>query len=397
MTKTGRMPERTNHSVLEKCNSCATSNGSGLGPLPTVSHAEVCCLFKVAAPGCQCSANSFLNEGCPKQYDGRCQGRPSRLKALQLCPVYRPGQRSRSDASQEGCEAALTVTKSPSKNRKKIEPRLRLGFKKLTLEIRPRQFKKKLWFGTYTPDEIDRAMDAVNYYTNYGQPYKYPDSPEIFAQKPLKGIKFEDLLPSCDQYIQVGDEPELTYLYFARQVKEVIHSVMGKRKKSAQRRPKCKVSHKLQSDLMLEEAPQVLDICDPIMCTSAPERAKPEIDHSQCAASHPIFLPHDEVYTEMLRCLSDNRRHGGELTLQEMFDYPSAISTPGSGVSSPTMDYNGYLVEYNGDLVQDNGYMVEDNGYLVQDNGYVMGPLWFYQNEDQGFLHEWNSSGMPDS
>ena len=311
-----------------------------------------------------------------------------------------------------GCVAAPTVTKSPSKNRKKIEPRLRLGFKKLTLEIRPRQFKKKLWFGTYTPDEIDRALDAVNFYTNYGQPYKFPDSPEIFAQKPLKGIKFEDLLPSCDQYIQVGDEPELTYLYFARQVKEVIHSVMGKQKKSAQRRPKCKVSHKLQSEVMFEEAPQVSDIdCDPIMRTSAPERARPETDLSQCAASHPMFLPKDEVYTEMLRCLSDNRRHGGELTLQEMFDYPSAISTSGSGVSSPTMDHNGYLVEYNGDLVQDNGYLVEDNGYLVQDNGYlvedigylvqdngfVTGPLWFYQNEDQGFLHEWSSSGMPDS
>ena len=109
VTKTGRMPERTNHSALEKCNSCATSNGSGLGPIPTVSHAEVCCLFKVAAPGCQCSANSFLNEGCPKQYDGRCQGRPSRLKALRVCPVHRPGQRSTSDASQEGKHFANLV------------------------------------------------------------------------------------------------------------------------------------------------------------------------------------------------------------------------------------------------------------------------------------------------
>jgi len=113
-----------------------------------------------------------------------------------------------------------------------IQPRRRAGFKKLTLEIRPPSFKKKLWFGTYEPEEVERAKDAINYYMGNNLPYHYSDSPLIFAEIPLKGIPFKDLQPSCEQFIHVGNAKMRASAFFARQVKEAIHSVTGRRKKS---------------------------------------------------------------------------------------------------------------------------------------------------------------------
>lgn len=263
-----------------------------------------------------------------------------------------------------GSEAAPAVRGPPSRKRKKIVPRLRTGWKKPTIEIRPSRFKKKLWFGTYTEEEIERAEDAVNYYMGYNLPYNYPDSQQIFAEKPLE-LKFEDLMPSCDQTIEVDGEEELAYKYFARQVKEVIHSVTGKQKKT-QKKNKYKASEKIES--LLQEAPPRLNVYDPIVrsapgsTTSSGTRCAacpgPEAN-SGFAASHPMFLlparmstQEDEEIAALLRCTTEMPSYEllsnrwdevmFPLPLEEMFPFPSAIPTHGYGESS-TMEENGYL------------------------------------------------------
>lgn len=232
-------------------------------------------------------------------------------------------------------------TGSQLRKHKKIEPRLRQGFKNLTLEIRPRRFKKKLWFGTYTTEEIDRARDAVNYYMGCNQPYTHPDSPLIFASKPLKGIRFEDLQPSCDDFVQVGDVQELKYKYFARQVKEVIHSVTGKQKKSSGPSTKRKNRRVSQSG--------ELGICDPPMpsetgstpasSTQEHQVARDPTD-SQLFEMHPSCLPPAEMLTydehmqfyELLRTSNNEREE--MFSLEAMFTFTSVVAPSGSGESS---------------------------------------------------------------
>ncbi|KAG0590557.1 hypothetical protein M758_1G098600 [Ceratodon purpureus] len=378
------MPEKANHSGFDKCNSCAsTSDGPELGPLSTVSHPQVCCLFKVARQG---QSAPFLNEGSQKRYDGFCDYCPSRKSSMEFHagPVDRPPPSS-SDAPQAGivalatgCEAAPEVTRSPSRKRKKIEPRKREGFKNLTLEWRPPKFKAKIWFGTYSKDEIERARDAVNYYLGRNEAYFLDDSPRIFAERPLMGIRFEDLLPSCDQVIdkQILRERSLmgikfedflpscdqvmdtlpAYVIYGRQVKEVIHSVLGKQKKSAERKSKCK-----ESQFLLKEAPQKLHIYDPIVpsASGSPTSSvsqREDCDHSseansQLSSSYPMVLPppsftqDDEELTALLLSttqihldeLPHNHWGDGQLSLNEMF----ALPTSGDGESS-TMEDIGY-------------------------------------------------------
>jgi hypothetical protein len=115
----------------------------------------------------------------------------------------------------------------------RIAPRKRRGFSKLTIEIRPPKFKKKLWFGTWQEEEIDRARDAINYYMGSNEPYVLADSPLIFAQRPL-GIEYRDLKPACEEFVEVGQRRVRASVYFARRVKEVIKSVTRGGKKKAQ-------------------------------------------------------------------------------------------------------------------------------------------------------------------
>jgi hypothetical protein len=116
----------------------------------------------------------------------------------------------------------------------KIVPRRRPGFKKLTIEIRPPKFKKKLWFGTYEPEYVDRAKDAINYYMGSNLPYNLSDSPSIFAQHGIS-IQYRELLPSCEQFRESGEKKMRATTFFAREVKRVIQKVTGK-KRGQQRR-----------------------------------------------------------------------------------------------------------------------------------------------------------------
>lgn len=68
------------------------------------------------------------------------------------------------------------------------------------------------------------------------QVYTYADSPGIFASRPLKGIKFTVLHPSCDDEVEVDGVPELNYKYWTRHVKDVIHAVIGNQKKAKSKR-----------------------------------------------------------------------------------------------------------------------------------------------------------------
>jgi hypothetical protein len=241
-----------------------------------------------------------------------------------------------------GCESEPAGTGSQPRKRKEIKPRLRSGFKKLTLEVRPTKFKKKLWFGTYTADELSRAQDAVNYYMGYNQKYTHPDSPLIFESKPLKGIKFEDLQPSCEDWILLSDgKQELKHKYFARQVKDVIHSITGKQKKSASslsKRNKCKGSR---------SPPPKPGLCDPIMPSGAGSTnssgtqehqlswdPSPEED-SELSALYPSFLPppaemityeDDMQFLELLRSSASPLYQRDDImgySLKEMFKYPT--------------------------------------------------------------------------
>lgn len=232
------MPEWVDPCGHERCNSCAGLDGPENGPLPT-SHAEVCCLYKFAR---QWPSPSML-----EARDGLCDSCPWNLKVQQQAMVpelaastiHQPPQGisdAQGDIIPKLEEGATTPTSRPARpTLKKLQPRLRVGHKKKNIEIRPPRFKSKLWFGSYSDEELNLALDAVNYYTGSNLPFHYPESRLIFAARPLEGIKFEDVDPACDQYVQVGDEHELKYKNFAHQVKKVIHSVLGKQKKNPKR------------------------------------------------------------------------------------------------------------------------------------------------------------------
>lgn len=328
MTQTVGMPEKASVPGFDKCNKCCSApDGPAHGP-SLATHSDLCCFYSL------CHVGDYDND-CSKDCHGLTAQKPRGGG-----PAPGPPE-SRSVSPQDGTLdlAADSVTESQQRKRKTIEPRLRSGFKNFTLEVRPTKFKKKLWFGTYTADELSRAKDAVNYYMGYNLKYTHPDSPLIFESKPLKGIKFEDLQPSCDDCITLDDgKQELGYKYFARQVKEVIHSVTGKQKKSAagslSKRNKCKGSR---------SPPPKPGLCDPIMMpsgagstTSSGTREhqlawdrSPE-ENSQLSAMYPSVLPppvemltyeEDMKFSEQLRSGAQRDDIMG-YSLEEMFTYP---------------------------------------------------------------------------
>lgn len=207
------MPDKPIVAAYDQCTACALASQKGPlydGPLPA-SHSEVCCLYRFhrqgQAPLClKCEAGTC---------DGLCEHCPSRPKLPRS-------------------ERAAT----PRRAGAKIAPRQRKDFKKLTFEIRPPKFKKKLWFGTYDPEDVARAADAINFYMKKGEPYNYPDSPRIFAAHKL-AIEYHQLRPTCEDFVKVGEKKMRTSAYFARQVKEAIKAVTGK-KKGQQRRQRAK-------------------------------------------------------------------------------------------------------------------------------------------------------------
>lgn len=206
------MPDKADAPAYDQCTSCAFASQKGQvnEPLPT-SHTDVCCLYKFHRHG-QGEPLCLKEEGSNGTItcDGLCK----------QCP-------------QNGGESAAVPRKGTGS---KIAPRRRRGFKKLTIELRPPKFKKKLWFGTYEPEDVDRATDAINYYMGRGEPYILADSPLLFAQYKL-GIEYRELRQSCEQFVQVGEKQMRESAYFARRVKEVIKTVTGK-KKGQQRRQK---------------------------------------------------------------------------------------------------------------------------------------------------------------
>lgn len=330
------MPEKPVASGLDKCNKCSTSRADDRPgynePSPT-THADICCLYRLANPG---QSNAFLSEKSLKlRYCGRCKDCPA-LKAHKQELVDLANNEPPRSSSLPPQEAPLAPgLGSPTKKRKKIEPRLRQGFKKFTLEIRPERFKKKLWFGTYSADEIDRAQDAVNFYMGCNQPYTYADSPRIFALKPLKGIKFTDLHPNCEDEVEVDGHFELKYKYFARQVRDVIHAVMGKQKKASSKRNKNK-----------EPADEAPTGGDPTM-PGPPDTLT--WDPLGIQYSSPELLTYEETLqiAELLR--SHNNRED-TFTLAEMFAFSPADHTFGYGEPIPA----------------------EEDDF----------PLWIFQNDD---------------
>jgi len=166
---------------------------------------------------------------------GLCENCPSRSKFRQLQDLVNPLPELPAQRSSYAESTRAQPTDTVKKGGLKIAPRQRRNFKKLTIEIRPPKFKKKLWFGTYEPEDVDRAEDAINFYMGYNNPYKFPDSPLIFAQHKL-GIEYRELQPSCEQFIKVGGKKIRKSAFFARSVKEVIQRVTGKKKKGQQRR-----------------------------------------------------------------------------------------------------------------------------------------------------------------
>lgn len=221
------MPDKPCVPEFGQCRSCALA-GPVNGPLPT-SHTEVCCLYKFQRQG---QPPFCLKE---KLRDGLCENCPSRLKFQQQLqdqptPLPELPPQPRSDAEE------VRAPDAGKKSGLKIAPRRRVGFKKLTIEIRPPKFKRKLWFGTYEPEDVDRAKDAINYYMGSNLPYHFSDSPSIFAQHRLS-IEYRELHPSCEQFRQVGEKWMRETAVFARQVKEVIQKVTGK-KRGQQRRPR---------------------------------------------------------------------------------------------------------------------------------------------------------------
>lgn len=226
------MPEKSIVPGFGQCTACALAaqKGSATGSLPT-SHSEVCCLFKFQRQGQPPSCLKATLHGA-STCGGLCGNCPSgsKLRQVQSLAKSLPEHPASSDA--EKARPAATGKRGGLK----IAPRRRPGFRKLTIEIRPPKFKRKLWFGTYEHGDIDRARDAINYYMGVNAPYHLADSPSIFARYKL-GIEYNELHPSCDQFVPVGKKPMRASVFFARQVKEVIQNVTGKRK-GQQRRPR---------------------------------------------------------------------------------------------------------------------------------------------------------------
>lgn len=100
--------------------------------------------------------------------------------------------------------------------------RCRSDSQKHTVEVRPCNFKKKLWGGTYTRMEMAlRVKDALKFYTGCKKlRYHFPDSHAFFASLRPLSISFKDLDPLCKKKIRVGNKVVLVHTHFSKLVRE---------------------------------------------------------------------------------------------------------------------------------------------------------------------------------
>ncbi|KAG0618885.1 hypothetical protein M758_4G098600 [Ceratodon purpureus] len=389
------MPDRASTPVYDKCTSCAFASEKGpvCGPWPT-SHTDVCCLYKFnrqeQSALCQ---DKDVGQKANGTCDGLCKNCPSRLKFPQLqieLPVEEPSQRSSDVTSQEGTTdvpQSCTSVQSRTPKSSKIAPRKRRGFTKLTIEIRPPRFKKKLWFGTWQEEEIARAKDAINYYMGSNEPFILPDSPLIFAQHPL-GIEYRELKPSCEEFVQVGQKQVRASVYFARRVKEVIKAVTrGKKKAHPPKKPlkpkpgafeKILESQQIEVTQRIHEPPVSFSSGSPssmivpcpsgstsssvMPCASGSQLstgddmvwygASSEV-HSGLAVVQPSYLPHSEMLP-----------YEGEIPFEpELFSLICDWGEEGFSLEGITFSNSPPDVAASGEGEDESG-MIEDSGFL---------------------------------
>lgn len=100
------------------------------------------------------------------------------------------------------------------------------------------------------------------------EPYLLPDSPVLFAQHPL-GIKYRELQPSCEDFIQVGQKQVRASVYFARRVKEAVKSITRGKKLKPQPTRKSSLKSKLvgkrepsqQEQTHVTHEPSIMSAC----------------------------------------------------------------------------------------------------------------------------------------
>ncbi|CAK9195295.1 unnamed protein product [Sphagnum troendelagicum] len=100
--------------------------------------------------------------------------------------------------------------------------RCRSNSQRHTVEVRPCNFKKKLWGGTYIRMEMAlRVKDALKFYTGCKKlRYYFPDSHAFFASRRPLSISFKDLDPLCKKKIRVGNKVVLVHTHFSKLVRE---------------------------------------------------------------------------------------------------------------------------------------------------------------------------------
>ena len=217
---------------------------------------------------------------------------------------------------------SCTSVHSGTRKCSKIAPRKRRGFSKLTIEIRPPRFKKKLWFGTWQEDEISRAKDAINFYMETNLPYILSDSPQIFTQHPL-GIEYRQLKPSCEEFIQVGQKEVRASVYFARRVKEVIKAVTRGNKRKAQPSKKLLKSKLSAPDNTLSLQEDTQNIYEPVKsCSSGSTSSSVMPSTSASTSSSMPCAPGDVWYGA-----SCSEAHSELTPVQPYFVPPSEILT----------------------------------------------------------------------
>ncbi|CAM6041481.1 unnamed protein product [Sphagnum compactum] len=137
-------------------------------------------------------------------------------------------QQSACRASGFGSEGS-SETACRGSRRSQADPRARINgvrcrsdSQKHAVEVRLRNFKQKLWGGTYTTKEMAlRARDAIKFYTGCKKSrYHFPDSPAFFASLSPLSISFKDLDPLCEKKIRVGNKLVLVHTHFSKLVRE---------------------------------------------------------------------------------------------------------------------------------------------------------------------------------
>nr|PNR44144.1 hypothetical protein PHYPA_016528 [Physcomitrium patens] len=232
------MPDKFSIPLLGyKCPTCASASVDCLPAFRedcSRSQREICCLYKAAQQG---QPAYYLKKASQQRSNGDllCKDMAASVRTCLQSLVQGSTHQLLPENNFVPENAGASNLQSSSVARRarrkcaKIQPRMRPGFTKHTIEVRPPGFKKKLWFGTYEERELDRAIDAINFYMENEEPYKFPDSPQIFSSIPLD-IRYKDLLPSCEEFVFVGEKRVRKSAQFAKLVKAAINRVTGKQK-----------------------------------------------------------------------------------------------------------------------------------------------------------------------